>query len=123
MSLEVLTACHDEATIDDIIQVFTLCQFRCKLKKTNSGKQCVEIVKSNCPDIVVLDKNLSDGDGFDAIRQIRSFSQVPIIFLSCIANEYETVKALELGADEYIIKPIRQLEFMAYVRALLRKSK
>jgi len=114
---------HDgKKTLEDIVQVFTLCQPDCRLETTESGKKCFEMVKSKCPDIVIIDKDLPDCDSFDVLKQIRIYSQVPVIFLSDIKDEPETVKALEMGADEYIAKPIRQLEFMARVRALLRKS-
>ncbi len=109
--------------ITDNIQVFKICQPDCKLEITNSGKKCLEMVKSNSPDIVILDKDLPDHDSYDVLQQIRVYSQVPVIFLSDIRDEPEIVKALGLGADEYVTRPIRQLEFMAHVRALLRKSK
>ena len=54
---------------------------------------------NRCPDIVVLDKDLDDGDGYDVLRQIKAHSQVPVIFLSGNNDEPEVVKVLELGAD------------------------
>ena len=119
----ILLAEDDKETLEDIIQVFKLCQPDCKLETTNSGEKCLEMMKSKCPDIVILDKDLPDHDSYDVLKQIRLYSQVPVIFLSDIQDEPEIVKALGLGADAYITKPFRQLEFMAYVRALLRKSK
>ena len=121
MKINVLIASCDPSTLDNIIQTFNLCQFRCKLEKTDSGKQCIEIIKNSYPDVVILDK-VSDSNSYDVLQQIRAFSKVPIFFLSYIADENEKVKALEIGADEYMIKPIRQLEFMAYLRVLLRKK-
>ena len=119
----VLVAEDDKEAMEDISLVFRLCQPNCILETTNSGKKCLEMMGSKCPDIVILGKNLPDCDSFDLLKQIRLYSQVPVIFLSDARDEPEIVKALGLGADEYITKPIRQLEFMAYVRALLRKSK
>ena len=119
-----LIAQGNQETMENIIQVFTLCQPDCKLKTTDSGKKCIEIVKSNYPDIVILDKYLPDYDSFEVLKQIRMCSQVPVIFTSSLVKDgYETVKALTLGADAYITKPIRQLEFMARIRALLSKRK
>ncbi len=114
---------NDKKNLEDIIQGYKICQLDCKLETDNSGKKCLEMVKSNCPDIVILGKDLPDYDSYDVLKQIRLYSQVPVIFLSDTRDEPEIVKALGLGADEYITKPIRQLEFMAHVRALLRKSK
>ena len=116
-----LVAESDEKTLENISLAFKICIPDCKLETTDSGKKCLEMVKSNCPDIVILDKDLSDDDSFNVLRQIRLFSKVPIIFLSDTRDEPEAVKALVLGADEYLTKPIRQLEFMARIRALLRK--
>ena len=79
-------------------------------------------MKTDSPDIVILDLNLPDIDGFDVLKQIRCCSEVPVVVLSFFNYEADIIKSLELGADEYIVKPFRQLEFMARVRALLRKS-
>ena len=118
-----LVAESDEKTLENISLAFKICIPDCKLETTDSGKKCLEMVKSNCPDIVILDKDLSDDDSFNVLRQIRLFSQVPVVFLSDIRDESETVKALEMGADEYLTKPIHQLELIARIRAMLRKSK
>ena len=118
-----LVAEDDKETLENISLAFKVCLPDWKLVTTDSGKKCLETVKSKYPDIVILDKDLPDNDSFNVLRQIRLFSKVPIIFLSDTRDEPETVKALVLGADEYLTKPIRQLEFMAHVRAMLRKSK
>jgi DNA-binding response OmpR family regulator len=110
----------DNETLEDIIQVFEMCRPDLRLEVSDSGKRCLEMVQGKCPDIVILDKDLPDG-GYEVLRQIRLLSQVPVIFLSNTRDEPEIVKALELGADKYMTKPIRQLEFMAHVRALLRQ--
>jgi DNA-binding response OmpR family regulator len=118
-----LIAESDKETEESITLAFKICLPDCQLETTCSGKECLEIARSRHPDIVILNRHLSEADSFDVIRQIRSFSEVPIVFLSNIRDESEAIKALEIGGDAYINRPIRQLEFMAHVRALLRKNK
>ena len=93
-----------------------------KLICTNLGEKGIELGKSVPVDVVIIDMNIPDISGFEVLKQIRHYSQVPVIMLSFSRDEADIVKSLELGADEYIVKPFRQLEFMAYVRALLRKK-
>ena len=107
--------------LDSISLAFSICLPACQLESVTSGTDCLEAVMNRCPDIVVLDKDLDDGNGYDVLQQIKANSQVPVIFLSGNNDEPEVVKVLELGADGYITKPIRQFELMAHVRSLLRK--
>jgi two-component system KDP operon response regulator KdpE len=72
------------------------------------------------PDIVLLDLGLPDGDGKDVIRQVRQWSDLPIIVLSARERETEKIEALDLGADDYVNKPFNVGELMARMRAALR---
>ena len=72
------------------------------------------------PDVVVLDLGLPDGDGKDVIRQVRQWSQVPIIVLSAREREAEKIEALDLGADDFVNKPFGVGELMAHLRTALR---
>jgi DNA-binding response OmpR family regulator len=74
------------------------------------------------PDVVVLDVTLPDGDGFTFCRWIRRTSRVPILFLTARDAEADVVRALELGADDYVTKPFRARELLSRVGALLRRS-
>lgn len=74
------------------------------------------------PDMVVLDLGLPDGDGCDFIRQIRSWSSIPILVLSARSSETDKVAALDAGADDYLTKPFGASELLARVRAHLRRS-
>jgi two-component system KDP operon response regulator KdpE len=76
---------------------------------------------SRRPDLVVLDLGLPDGDGVDLIRQLRGWSDVPIIVLSARVDEEDKVTALDAGADDYLIKPFGVPELLARVRAHLRR--
>ncbi|WP_295968576.1 MULTISPECIES: two-component system response regulator KdpE [Pseudomonadota] len=73
------------------------------------------------PDLIVLDLGLPDGDGVDLIRQVRTWSQVPIIVLSARVDEGDKIQALDAGADDYLTKPFGIGELLARVRAALRR--
>ena len=88
---------------------------------TDSGKKAITMVENLRPDLMVLDIGLPDIDGFEVLREVRLFSGVPIIILTARDEERDIVKGLERGADDYIVKPFRQLELMARAQALLRR--
>jgi two-component system KDP operon response regulator KdpE len=74
------------------------------------------------PDLIILDLGLPDGDGIDLIRDVRSWSPVPIIVLSARGGESDKILALDTGADDYLVKPFGTGELLARVRALLRRQ-
>jgi DNA-binding response OmpR family regulator len=87
----------------------------------DTGTAGVKLVQSWGPDLVILDHGLPDVDGRDAIRQIRAASRVPIIVVTGRREETERVASLDLGADDYVMKPFSTPELMARVRAVLRR--
>ena len=78
--------------------------------------ECVE------PDLVLLDVMLPDGSGYDVCRELRSASRVPIIMLTARGEETDRIVGLELGADDYIVKPFSAREVVARIRAVLRRA-
>jgi DNA-binding response OmpR family regulator len=86
-----------------------------------TGAEALDIVERQRPDIVLLDVGLPDQDGFAVLRELRTFSDVPIMMLTARDEPMDKVKGLELGADDYVTKPFNHLELMARVRALLRR--
>jgi DNA-binding response OmpR family regulator len=110
---------------DGIIQLVSLCLALIwpdiKIIWTHLGGEGSELVKSAAPDLVVLDLGLPDMSGYDVLKTIRSFSKVPLIVLTVRNEEVEVVRAFELGADDYIVKPFRQFEFLARVRSALAR--
>ncbi|HIT89002.1 MAG TPA: response regulator transcription factor [Candidatus Merdenecus merdavium] len=88
---------------------------RCSL-----GKEAISLVSSHCPDLVLLDLGLPDIAGLEVLKQIRTWSELPIIVVSARDRETDKVKALDLGADDYITKPFGTSELMARIRAALR---
>ena len=92
-----------------------------KLSSTKYGEKGVELVEKEHPDAVILDLGLPDISGFDVLKRIRLFSEVPIVILTVRSEESDIVKGLEWGADDYIVKPFRQLELLSRVKALIRR--
>jgi two-component system KDP operon response regulator KdpE len=86
-----------------------------------TGEQALEAVEQARPDIVLLDVGLPGLDGFGVLREIRLFSDVPVVMLTARDDSMDKVKGLELGADDYVTKPFNHLELMARVRAVLRR--
>jgi two-component system response regulator VicR len=89
---------------------------------TESGEKGIILVEKKQPNIVILDLGLPDISGFDVLKSIRSISAVPIIILTVRGEEADIIKGLELGADEYIVKPFRQLELTSRINALIRRQ-
>jgi two-component system OmpR family response regulator len=92
-----------------------------RVVEAGNGTQALEVFRKHQPDLVVLDLGLPELDGLDVVRSIRSSSEVPIIILSARADETDRVVGLELGADDYVVKPFGGRELVARVRALMRR--
>ncbi len=88
-----------------------------------NGLAGIDAIREEKPDVVLLDLGLPDIDGIDVIRQVQTFSKVPIIVISARSKEKEKVEALDSGADDYLTKPFNNAELMARIRVVLRKQK
>ena len=95
---------------------------RISLIQCNNGAEGLEKAGTDYPDIVVLDRGLPDMDSYDVLVELRTFSNVPVILVSSNGTETELVRGLELGADDYIVKPFGCMELMARIRAVLRRT-
>lgn len=113
---------EDDRDIRELIEV-VLRQAGFDVHAVTTGADGVEAVRSNSPDIVTLDLGLPDIDGFEAARQIRSFSDSYIVMLSARAEELDTLMGLESGADDYLTKPFRPRELRARVAAMMRRPR
>lgn len=91
-----------------------------RLTETGNVADAISLASKENPDLVILDLGLPDGEGFAVIEALRTSSQVPIIVLSVRADEQGKVRALDLGADDYVTKPFGMDELMARIRAALR---
>jgi DNA-binding response OmpR family regulator len=90
---------------------------------TSKGAEGIRLVHAEAPDFVILDVGLPDLEGFDVLRQIRKFSDVPVAIVTVKGDEVSKVKGLELGADDYIVKPFSHTELLARINAILRRSR
>ena len=87
-----------------------------------TGESGISLAGSESPSLVILEIDLPDMDGFTICQEIRRFSDVPIIMLTERNKESDIVRGLQVGADDYIVKPFRGLVFMARVKAVLRRA-
>jgi two-component system KDP operon response regulator KdpE len=87
-----------------------------------NGRGAIEAFRREHPDLIVLDLGLPDLDGVDVCREIRATANVPIVVLSARGSEADKVRALDVGADDYVTKPFGAEELLARVRAALRRS-
>jgi len=86
------------------------------------GAEALQTIEIELPDLVILDIMMPKIDGFEVCRQLREWSQVPIIMLSARGDESAKVKCLDLGADDYLTKPFGASELIARVRAVMRRT-
>ena len=89
--------------------------------RAGTGDEALRLVRDEHPDLVVLDLGLPDIDGLDVLRRIRAESSVPVVILTARSDETDLVVGLELGADDYVVKPFGPKELVARIRALLRR--
>jgi DNA-binding response OmpR family regulator len=92
------------------------------VNSTSQGAEGIRLAMTEAPDIVILDVGLPDMEGFEVLQEIRSFSDVPVAIVTVRGDEVSKVKGLELGADDYIVKPFSHTELLARINALLRRS-
>jgi two-component system KDP operon response regulator KdpE len=96
-----------------------LAGFDCE--SAGDGPAGLALIERAAPDVALIDVGLPGMDGFEALRQIRAFSDVPVVMLTARDDAMDKVKGLELGADDYVTKPFNHLELMARVKAVLRR--
>ena len=112
----------DEPDVVESVRLGFMLQWReVEVLGAGTGEAALDIVERRKPDIVLLDVGLPDQDGFAVLREIRAFSDVPVVMLTARDDAMDKVKGLELGADDYVTKPFNHLELMARVRAVLRR--
>ncbi len=90
-------------------------------RSVTTGAEALEVCGKESPDLVLLDLGLPDMDGIDVCRQLRQRSVVPIIMITGRRTDVDRIVGLEVGADDYIVKPLQRAELVARVRALLRR--
>ena len=107
--------------IESVRLGFTLQWREVEVLGAEAGERGLDLVEQEKPDLVLLDVGLPDLDGYEVLRQIRAFSDVPVVMLTARDDTLDLVKGLELGADDYVTKPFNHLELLARVKAVLRR--
>ncbi len=87
-----------------------------------TGRECLDLLRREAISLAILDVGLPDGSGFDLFKEIRRRSDLPVLFLTARSEEIDRVLGLELGADDYVLKPFSPRELSARVKAILRRS-
>jgi len=111
---------EDEKKLNQILQDY-LMHYNYAVLSALSGQEALDILDKEMPDLILLDLNLPDIDGLDVLREVRKKSQVPVIIVSARIEEVDRLIGLELGADDYIIKPFSPREVVARIKAVLRR--
>ena len=112
---------EDEKNICDFMSR-TLLANDYKVQRVATGEEGLRVITSNLPDIIILDLGLPDMDGIDVLKKTREWSSIPIIIVSARSQEKEKVLALDLGADDYIVKPFGTNELLARIRTAIRHN-
>ncbi|ABS41182.1 response regulator transcription factor [Clostridium botulinum] len=112
---------EDNMSLNRGIQ-FSLMKERYNVIATDSIKESQQKLNKEKVDLIILDINLPDGNGFDYCLDIRKTSNIPIIFLTALDSEIDVVNGLDMGADDYITKPFRLRELISRVNAIIRRT-
>ena len=111
---------------DDNLQIVSILKEYCKKNNFNvtlahDGEETLEKIRNNKFDIVLLDIMMPKKNGFDVCKEVRTFSNVPIIMITARGEDFERIMGLETGADDYIVKPFSPGEVIARIHAILRR--
>jgi two-component system response regulator ResD len=110
----------DDSNIAELISLY-LTKEQFLPETAEDGDEALEMFRTFAPDLVILDIMLPGRDGYDVLREIRKVSDTPVILLSAKGETFDKVLGLELGADDYLIKPFEPKELVARVKAVLRR--
>lgn len=120
--MEYILVADDNKDITDILSNYAEREGFTPLVAMN-GQEAYSLFLQYSPSVILLDVMMPEMDGFDVCRKIRKKSEVPIILISAKGEDYEKIMGLDIGADDYIVKPFSPSEVMARIRAVLRRMK
>jgi len=112
--------CDDEAGLRAVIKRYAIFEGH-EVTEAGNGAEAVELCRNNNFDIIIMDIMMPELDGFSAVKEIRKFSDTPVIMLSARGEEYDKVMGFELGVDDYVVKPFSSKEIMLRINAILRR--
>ena len=116
---------EDDASIRDI-EIYTLLSTGFEAKGFENGKVSFEALKDEQPDLILLDVMMPEMDGIEFLKKVKSssvFCDIPIIMATAKGSEYDKVKSLDMGADDYLVKPFGMMEMVSRIKAVLRRCK
>jgi two-component system KDP operon response regulator KdpE len=122
MGMKVLVVDDDPEMIEVVSLAIGMRWPDAEIVSAQDGGAGIQMVETEAPDVVILDIGLPDIDGFNVCLEVRRFSDVPIIMLTVRDTESDIVKGLQVGADDYVTKPFRPIEFMARVQSVMRRA-
>ena len=122
MAGETILIVDDDREICQLLSTF-LSEERYKISVAENGRKGLQLVRQEKPDLIILDIFLPDMDGIELCQEIRNFTTVPILFLSCKKDDVDKIVGLRVGGDDYITKPFSPRELTARVQAHLRRSR
>lgn len=112
----------DDSNICDLIELY-LQKEGYKVFKAYNGSEALKVFKEKQIDLIVLDIMMPELDGYEVLKEIRKSSQIPVLMLTAKGETFDRVLGLELGADDYMVKPFEPKELIARIRAVLRRYK
>jgi len=112
---------EDDPRISDVLE-YALKAEGYEVQTAQRGREAAEVARSLSPGLIVLDVGLPDIDGFEVCRIVRTFSDVPVIFLTSRSDEIDRVVGLEIGGDDYMVKPFSPRELLARIKAIRRRN-
>ena len=121
MGQDTVLVVDDEATVRDVVRRY-LEHDGYAVRTATTGAEALAMIDASTPDLIVLDLMLPEVQGEEVCRRVRAKSDVPIIMLTARGREPERLLGLELGADDYLVKPFSPRELVARVKAVLRRS-
>src|SRR5512132_4483573 len=121
MSDTLILVVEDEASIAEVVSLY-LKRAGYSVQVASDGKQAMNLFQRQHPDFAILDLMLPEVDGLSLTRWLRNRSNVPIIMLTARREEIDRITGLEMGADDYVVKPFSPQELVSRVRAVLRRG-
>lgn len=110
----------DDTNISELLKLYFEKE-NYKVNTFDTGRKAIEAIDKFAPDIILLDIMMPDMDGFDVLREVRKTSKIPVIMLTAKGDTFDKVLGLELGADDYVVKPFEPKELLARVKAVIRR--
>ncbi len=119
MKVKVLVIEDDPEIVETISLAFRINWPEAELISSQYGERGIELAESQAPDVIILDLALPDIDGYEVLEKVRLFSMIPVIILSVRNDEIDIDRGLQLGANEYMVKPFRQSELLLRLKDMV----